>query len=402
MTSSGGRPREAAAPGRSQAFTRATWRRIHWWILVAVVLAVHALATRWLAHQIVALDTRPAGAIQPMQAAYVRELRPEQPPAAQPPVRRAPRPAARKRPVQAAAPASAPAVAEAASQPQAEPQMVASAASEAVPDPAPAASTPTATAGEPVAEAASAVAVAASAPAEPVPPADSFAWPASTRIRYTLTGQFRGEVHGSAEVQWLRQGERYQVHLEAVIGPKFAPLGSRRMSSEGRTTVTGLQPERYEQETRMLLSEPRQLRMAFDALSITLANGTRVLRAPGMGMDMEGAQDTASQFVQLVWLFRSQPQRLAVGQSVEFTLAFPRRVLRWTYDVVDRTSVPTPAGDVEAYHVKPPRDATGGDWTTEMWFAPALQYLPVRLLIRQDAQTYVDLAMEGLPEQAGR
>jgi len=393
----------AAAPGRPQVFTRGTWRRIHWWILVAVVLAAHALATRWLAHQIVALDTRPAGAIQPMQATYVRELRPEQPPAAQPPVRRAPRPAARKRPVQAAAPASAPAAAEAASQPQAEPLAVASAASEAAPGPAPAASAPTVTAGEPVAEAeaASAVAVAeaaASAPAEPVPSADSFAWPASTRIRYTLTGQFRGEVHGRAEVQWLREGERYQVHLEAVIGPKFAPLGSRRMSSEGRTTVTGLQPERYEQETRMLLSEPRQLRMAFDAQSITLANGTRVLRTPGM----DEAQDTASQFVQLVWLFRSQPQRLAVGQSVEFTLAFPRRVQRWTYDVVERTSVPTPAGDVEAFHVKPPRDATGGDWTTEMWFAPTLQYLPVRLLIRQDAQTYVDLAMEGLPEQAGR
>jgi hypothetical protein len=370
---------------------------------VVAVLAAHALATRWLAQQIVALDTRPAGAIQHMQAAYVRELRPEQPPAAQPPLRRAPRPAVRKRPVQAAAPASTPAAAEAASQPQAEPLAVASAASEATPEPAPAASAPTATAGEPLAEAASAVAEAASsAPAEPVPPADSFAWPASTRIRYALTGQFRGEVYGSAEVQWLRRGERYQVHLEAVIGPKFAPLGSRRMSSEGRTTVTGLQPERYEQETRRLLSEPQLLRMAFDAQSITLANGTRVLRAPGMGMDMEGAQDTASQFVQLVWLFRSQPQRLAVGQSVEFTLAFPRRVLRWTYEVVDRTSVPTPAGDVEAFHVKPPRDATGGDWTTEMWFAPALQYLPVRLLIRQDAQTYVDLAMEGLPEQAGR
>lgn len=376
------------------------WKPWQGGLLVVLVLAAHALALRWLAHELALLDTRPADTMQRMQAAYVRELRPEPPAAAPPPVRRVPRPVARKRPVQPAASASAPAPAEVASAPPAEALPVASAASEAVPPaPDPAASVPPAAAGEPAAEAASAVAEAASAPAtEPAPPADSFAWPASTRIRYVLTGQFRGEIHGSAEVQWLRQGERYQVHLEAVIGPKIAPLGSRRMSSEGRTTLQGLQPERYEQETRMLLSEPRQLRMAFDASSITLANGTRVLRTPGM----DETQDTASQFVQLVWLFRSQPQRLAVGQRVEFTLAFPRRVQRWTYDVVERTSVPTPAGDVEAFHVKPPRDATGGDWTTEMWFAPALQYLPVRLLIRQDAQTYVDLAMEGLPEQAGR
>ena len=376
---------------------------------MAVVLAVHALAMRWLAHQLVLLDTRPASAMQRMQAAYVRELRPALPAAAPPPGRQATRPLSRKRPVPAAA-ASEPAPA--ASQPQAEAPAVARAAPEAALAPEPPASAPMASASEPtavaeaasavaMAEAASAVAEAASnAPAEAAQPADTFAWPESTRIRYTLTGQFRGEVHGSAEVQWVRQGERYQVHLEAVIGPKFAPLGSRRMSSEGRTTVLGLQPERYEQETRMLLSEPRLLRMAFDALFITLANGTRVPRTPGTGMSE--AQDTASQFVQLVWLFRSQPQRLAVGQSVELTLAFPRRVLRWTYEVVERTRVPTPAGDVEAFHVKPPRDATGGDWTTEMWFAPALQYLPVRLLIRQDAQTYVDLAMEGLPEQAAR
>jgi hypothetical protein len=35
-----------------------------------------------------------------------------------------------------------------------------------------------------------------------------------------------------------------------------------------------------------------------------------------------------------------------------------------------------------------------------MWVAPSLQYLPVRLLIRQDAETYIDLLIERLPEQA--
>jgi len=388
------RPRPSPLPSPADAGEgvkpAAAWGALHWGLLVALVLGAHALALRWLAQELVMLDTRPASTMRRMQAAYVRELRPEPPAAAAPPpMRRAPRPVGRKRAVPPAA--SAPAPSDAASVPSAEALPVASAASEAASTPEPAASAPPA---EPTA-----VAEAASGPAtEPASPVDTFAWPASTRIRYVLTGQFRGEVHGSAEVQWLRQDQRYQVHLEAVIGPRIAPLGSRRMSSEGRTTVQGLQPERYEQETRMVLSEPRLLRMAFDAQSITLANGTRVPRLPGM----EDTQDTASQFVQLVWLFRSQPQRLAVGQSVAFTLAFPRRVLRWSYDVVERTSVPTPAGDVEAFHVKPPHDATGGDWTTEMWFAPALQYLPVRLLIRQDAQTYVDLAMEGLPEQANR
>ena len=32
--------------------------------------------------------------------------------------------------------------------------------------------------------------------------------------------------------------------------------------------------------------------------------------------------------------------------------------------------------------------------------APTLQYLPVRIVIRQDAETYVDLLVDRLPQQA--
>jgi hypothetical protein len=61
----------------------------------------------------------------------------------------------------------------------------------------------------------------------------------------------------------------------------------------------------------------------------------------------------------------------------------------------------TPAGPVDTVHVKPRREMRGGsDLAAEMWVAPTLQYLPVRILIRQDAETYVDLNIEQLPEQA--
>jgi hypothetical protein len=51
--------------------------------------------------------------------------------------------------------------------------------------------------------------------------------------------------------------------------------------------------------------------------------------------------------------------------------------------------------------VRPRREArAGGDLVPEMWFAPSLQSLPVRILIRQDEDTYVDLRIDRLPEQA--
>lgn len=397
------------------------WRQARWWVIVLVVLLGHLGTTHWLAGQHERLQAH--AATPRWSATFVRELRPSTPvlvARAAPSISTTPRP--RRGPATTSAPATEPASAPT-STPASTPASASAPSIDAPVDPPPTASgeavPPPATeaagnvaaaapdgdgASAPVAPApplaASAAALAASVPADPGPAStsDGFAWPASTRIRYTLTGQFRGEVHGRAEVQWVRQGDRYQVHLEAFIGPGFAPLGSRRMSSSGRTSARGLQPQQYEQETRMMWTEPRRLEMRFEADAVTLANGRRVPRPAGS----DDMQDTASQFVQLVWLFRSQPERLAVGQRIDLQLAFPRRLVRWAYDVVGRIEVATPYGPVEAFHLKPPQDATGGDWTTEMWFAPALQHLPVRLLIRQDPQTFVDLQMDGLPEQALR
>jgi hypothetical protein len=245
---------------------------------------------------------------------------------------------------------------------------------------APASSTP------PTPAAASAASAAASTPA--------FEWPRSTRLSYRLSGYYRGPVEGQARVEWLREGSRYQVHLEVSVGPAFAPLMSRRMSSDGRIGEAGLQPQRYDEETRVALRSPRRLTMNFDGSMVTLANGSRVPQPAGV-------QDTASQFVHLTWLFTTQPQRLRGGQSVPVPLALPRRVDDWVYDVGEAESLSTPAGAIEAWHVRPRRPAKPtGELTAEVWIAPTLQYLPVRILIRQDAETFVDLMLDRLPQQA--
>jgi hypothetical protein len=237
---------------------------------------------------------------------------------------------------------------------------------------------------------ASPVQTAASAP----PDATTFDWPRSTRLSYRLSGYYRGPVEGQASVEWLRDGPRYQVHLEVSVGPSFAPLVSRRMSSDGEIVAEGLAPRRYDELTRVALSAPRQLSMAFDAATVRLTNGTLVPRPPGV-------QDTASQFVQLTWLFTTQPDRLVAGQAVELMLALPRRVDRWVYDVLGSETLHTPAGTIDAVHVRPRRPARpDGELTAEVWIAPTLQYLPVRIVIRQDAETQVDLLLDRLPQQA--
>jgi len=249
---------------------------------------------------------------------------------------------------------------------------------------------------EPATEGSAASAPAAQAAASA--PAAAFEWPPSTRLSYRLTGNYRGPVEGQARVEWRLAGQRYQVALEVGIGPPFAPLVTRQLLSDGLVTADGLEPRRYEEETRVAFRPPRQLSIALDADRVLLPSGRQFPRPPGV-------QDSASQFVQMTWLFTMQPERLQAGSKLEVPLALPRHVEVWTYEVLGPATLETPVGAIDAVHVRPrlpPRLAGrgGGDLVAEFWVAPTLQNLPVRILIRQDEQTYVDLSLERLPQQA--
>jgi hypothetical protein len=214
-------------------------------------------------------------------------------------------------------------------------------------------------------------------------------------LTYTLAGNYRGEVHGNARVQWVRVGSRYQVHLDVEVGPSFAPLIWRRMTSDGDLGESGLVPRRYDEATRLPFQSPRRVSVQFAPGWVTLANGS-AREAPAT------VQDTASQFVQLTWLFTTRPELLRVGNTIDMPLALPRRVDRWRYEVVAQERLATPVGEIEAFHLKPRRaeQRPRGELSAEVWFAPALQYLPVRIRIQQDAETYVDLLMDAAPMQA--
>jgi hypothetical protein len=354
-------------------------RRAGWALLLAAVLALHLSGVAWLQERLAGWGAGEQALPARMEVAFVRELAPAAPPTV------APRPVAlpseRRAPARSAPPQQA---AEAASAPTAEP-----AVAEAVPrNDRPAVAPVEAAASAP--EPPPVVAQAASAPTTP-----PFAWPPSTRLTYTLAGNYRGEVHGNARVQWVRIGARYQVHLDVTVGPSFAPLITRRMTSDGDLGETGLVPRRYDELTKVAFQSPRQATVQFTPGAVTLANGTAREALPGV-------QDATSQFVQLTWIFTTQPERLRVGETIELPLALPRRMDRWLYDVVGQETLQTPVGALDVFHLKPRRagQRPRGELSAEMWFAPALQYLPVRIRIQQDAESFVDLVMDAAPLQA--
>jgi len=320
-----------------------------------------------------------------IEVAYVREMEPSAPPVAAP----APLAPKARRTKGAAASASAP-------------QAVAPAEPEMPPEPAPAPPPP---------EPAPVVATAASAPTEPLVIAsaasaasavdspnttDRFAWPGSTKVSYVLTGNYRGEIHGTAQVEWIRVGLRYQMNLDVTVGFPFAPLYRRRMTSEGQLTPLGLLPERYDEESKVAFKDARRYTLRFEPDVVVLPDGSRRERWLGM-------QDSVSQFPQLTYLFTRHPELLTPGNTIEMPLALaPRSVKRWVYDVLEQETLATPFGAVDTIHLKPRFVAakSGGDLAVEIWFAPALAHLPARIRIQQDVDTFIDLMIKRKPQLA--
>jgi hypothetical protein len=379
------------------------WRRPLWWALLGLVLLLHLLLRERLAEVLASVDPQRPG-LQRMEAVYTRQITPTAPPPAAPVVAATPPPAPAARAVAAVPAASA--ASDAATDESASSADAAVAQADAASAPVQPASAPAelASAAPAASAAPPALAVASSAAAASAPVAAASAaadpngtellygvrWPASTRLRYQLDGWYRGAVQGNAQVEWLRQGTHYQVHLDVAIPPLF----SRRMSSDGRIGPQGLMPQRYEQETRQLIGRPRRADIVFEPESIRLAEGQRVA-APAE------VQDTASQFVQLIYLFTTRPALREPGAVVEFPLALPGRVDRWAYDIGPTERLDTPAGPIEAFHVRPRRPAAPGALAVQMWMAPRLQLMPVRIRIEQDAETWMDLRLAELPQQAG-
>ena len=73
----------------------------------------------------------------------------------------------------------------------------------------------------------------------------------------------------------------------------------------------------------------------------------------------------------------------------------------FVYEVVEAQTLQTPFGALASFHLKPrPRPARRNELTVELWIAPELRYLPVRIRIEQDAGTFIDLMISGKPEMA--
>ncbi|OIQ73791.1 hypothetical protein GALL_445700 [mine drainage metagenome] len=246
-------------------------------------------------------------------------------------------------------------------------------ASAAIPAPA-SASAPVVTAS--AATAASAPTSAASAPAVS-------AWPPSTRLSYTITGYWRGALHGEGALAWVRDGDRYEATLSggALVGFEYR--------STGRIDGGWLSPTRY---IERVINRVKVVHFNRDKGTLSFSAIAAVLPL------QPHVQDSASLFMQLAYLLTTRPQEFRSGGAITFAVARPSGMTDWTFAVTGQETVETAAGLLQCWHVER-KSTTANELGAQIWLAPQLQNLPVQIRLQQSADTYLLFTLDHAEQQ---
>ena len=224
---------------------------------------------------------------------------------------------------------------------------------------------------------------AAAPPAGPkTTPVTAMSLPGSVRLQYKVTGGSKGlNYYANAELAWSNSGGQYDASLRISA---FL-LGARSMTSSGAVTKDGLAPTRFADKFRS------EVAAHFEADKGKITFSANTPDAPWI----EGAQDRVSVFMQLAGMLAGKPGDFPPGSSITLYTVGPRDADTWTFLVEAEENLQLPAGDIVALKLtrKPRREY---DQKVEIWYAPSMNYLPVRNRITQQNGDFIDQQLTGV------
>jgi hypothetical protein len=228
------------------------------------------------------------------------------------------------------------------------------------------------------------VAAAAAPTAAPARPASTLeprplVLPAPLRIKYEVKGEVKGFPYfANGELLWEHDGANYFARLEI----SHFILGSRTQTSKGAITPQGLEPLRFGDKVRSEVAahfERAKGKVSFSA------------NAPDVPLQA-GAQDQLSLFMQIASMLAGDPGRFTPGTQIPFQAIGPRSSEQWVFKVGETEMLKVVGTDMRA--IKLTRDANGEyDPRGEVWLAPELGYLPVRIRLIQPDGDFVEQNM---------
>ena len=212
-------------------------------------------------------------------------------------------------------------------------------------------------------------------------PKVAYTLPGSTRLKYNVKATKDGlGFDARAELLWQQDGSSYNARLEVAAFLVF----TRVQTSTGRLTPEGLAPTRFSDKFRTELAAHFER----DKNVVTFSANT-----PQVPL-LAGMQDQLSVFMQLAGMLAAAPAKYPTGTVITFETIGPRSPETWVLTVESDETLNLPGGEQATRKLtrKPRRDY---DQTAELWLAPALGYLPVRIKLTEKNGDFVDQLWRG-------
>ncbi|CAG4894832.1 DUF3108 domain-containing protein [Paraburkholderia saeva] len=348
-----------------------TPRALRWIGVLLLVLVLHWIAAEWVErHRSAAQPLEPDHA--PVQVALLKAERVEQAPANTTLPSAAPARAARTRARSAhVLTITRPATRHAVTAPPAADSTPDAASSETVPAASPASSTG-------VAAAASAASETGSAQASQ---GVKFSVPPSGDLQYDTF--YNGVRNQPGTIHWMSDGHTY----EMIVSVPLPFVGTFSYASHGHVDAFGIAPDQYIEKRGRRAEDVTIFNHADRKIAFTRTPTTLALP--------DGAQDRFSMIMQLASLVRGDPAAYRPGVTREFYVADNDSGEIWPIETIGDESVRVPDGFVEARHFMRLPRREGDRRRIDVWLAPSLGWLPVRLVQTEPNGTQIELRWRG-------
>ncbi len=184
-------------------------------------------------------------------------------------------------------------------------------------------------------------------------------------------------IQGKARITWQQDGEKYTMELSI-----FAPIELLNYKSNGMLMPQGLMPLDFYDKT--------VFKSTVAAHFIYAENKITFSTTPSETELISGAQDRNSIFMQIAGLLAADPARYTPGTTFSIQIVNAREAEPWLFTVNEPETLNLENGSQIAWRLtrNPRREF---DRKIELWFVPAMNYLPVRYRLTESNGDYQDL-----------
>jgi Protein of unknown function (DUF3108) len=226
----------------------------------------------------------------------------------------------------------------------------------------------------------------AAAPGSPA--AHSMLYPPALTLQFEGASMSRGNARSTTgELRWATDGLNYELSLQAAAWL----ILTRTEKSVGSLGAHGLAPVRFSSSRTGRSEQATHFRYEVNRIQFSANKPDEAL--------MAGAQDRLSVLIQLAGMLAGEPGRYKAGDRIGLQVAGLDNAQVWEFSIEGPSGIKLPVGELQAVKLRRAHRHEY-DQSLEIWLAPDLGYLPVRILQSARAtpeRDFTDLVLSRMP-----